>query len=75
MEVAATLLSVDVVVVETVSPVDTHQANHREEDADTDTCRALHVEGVELLGVGPCVTGFGEAQTVDGGVAQHEWVA
>ena len=48
VELAAALGRVAVGAVETVSPVDTHQTNHRQEDAHTETCRALDVEGVEV---------------------------
>ena len=43
-------------LVEAVGPVDTHQTNHGEEDANTKACRALHLEGVELLDLVPRVT-------------------
>ena len=80
MELAAATLHRAVLIagaylIETVSPVNTHQTDHRQEDTDTDASRTLHVEGVELLGVSPSVTAFHESQTVDGGVAQHERVA
>ena len=61
--------------VEAVGPVDTHQADHRQEDAHADACRAFHVEGIEFLRVGPRVTAFEEGQSVDGGVAEHEGIA
>ena len=79
MEVAATTLLgtalVGIYIVETIGPVDTHQSYHRQEDTYTQTGRALHVEGIELLDFCPRVTAFHETETVDGGVAQHERIA
>ena len=75
VELASTLLLSKEVLVETVGPIDTHQSYHRQEDANTDTCRALHVEGVELLRVVPSVTSLNEGESVDGSVAQHKRIA
>ena len=79
MEVASALLRrtclVGVDIVETIGPVDTHQTHHGEEDTYAETGRALHLEGVEVLGICPGITAFEEAETVDGGVAQHERIA
>ena len=61
--------------VETVSPVDTHQSNHRQEDADTDASRTLDVEGVEVARLRPGITAFEESESVDGGVAEQEGIA
>ena len=65
VEVRTALLAIH--LVETVCPVDTHHADHREEDADTDTCRTLDVKRLEFLDVRPCVTTLEECQTIDGG--------
>ena len=73
MELAATLRAKH--FVETISPVDTHQAHHRKEDAHTQTGTALHVERIELAGFLPSVTGLKESKTVDGGVTKQEWIA
>ena len=48
VELTATLGGACIGTVETVSPVDTHQTDHRQEDAHADTCRALDVEGIEV---------------------------
>ena len=37
MELTSTLTVVEVIAVETVSPVNTHQTNHRQIDTDTNT--------------------------------------
>ena len=71
VEVRAAFGSVD--LVETVSPVDTHHADHREIDADTGTGAALELEGREVLDGSPGITSFDECQTVDGGGGlEHE---
>ena len=62
VEVATTSLIVSIRTVETVSPVDTHQTDHREEDTDTDTGRTLaHLHrqtGVSVtIGIVTTVTG------------------
>ncbi len=54
--------------VEAPSPVDTHESEHREEEAYTDAGGALEVEGVVVLDVGETVTRFDESQRPDGGV-------
>ena len=79
MEIAATSLlstaGVGIDIVETVGPVDTHQTNHREEDTYAETCRTLHLEGVEVSDLCPGITTLEEPESVDGGVAQHERIA
>ena len=65
VEVAATSLRTSVRTIETVSPVDTHQTDHREEDTDTDTGRTLQLERIEILQISPGITRFYEYQTVD----------
>ena len=62
-------------LVETVGPVDTHQSDHRQVNADTEAGRAFHVEGIEVACIAPCVTSLKESESVDGGVAQHERIA
>ena len=59
--------------VETITPVYTHQTNHRQEDADPHTGRTHHVEGIELRYVWPWITAFGKCQGVDlrGGYEHH----
>ena len=47
VEVRSALGSVD--LVETVGPVDTHHADHREVDADTDSGASLEFEGREVF--------------------------
>ncbi len=53
VEVTATALLgtilVGIDIVETIGPIDTHQADHRQEQTYTDTGRTLHLEGVEVL--------------------------
>ena len=65
VEVATTSLIVSIRTVETVSPVDTHQTDHREEDTDTDTGRTLQLERIEIFQISPSITRFHEYQTVD----------
>ena len=43
-------------LVETVGPVDTHQTNHRQEDAHTHTGRPLQREGVKVFELSPGIT-------------------
>ena len=71
MELTSTLLILATVpyLVETVSPVDTHQTDHREEDMDTDTGRTF-----QILGIIPGVTCLYEGQTKNSGIAQEEWI-
>ena len=66
VELAATFLSKH--FIKAVSPVDTHQADHGKEDAYAKSGTAFHVEGIELTGVIPSVSGLKEAQSIDGGV-------
>ena len=66
VEIASASLRAAVWAVETVGPVDTHQPDHREEDADADAGRPFQVERIEVFQVRPCVTGFDEDQSVDG---------
>ena len=65
VELAATVALTAKDFVETVSPVDTQQAHHRQHDAHTYTGRTFHVEWVELLNVVPGITSFCKSQTVD----------
>ena len=79
VEITATFLlrtaGIGIDIVEAVGPVDTHQTHHREIDTDTQSGRALHLEGIEILGLSPGITAFEEAESVDGGITQHERVA
>ena len=76
VELTSTLLILATVpyLVETVSPVNTHQTHHWQEDTYTDTGTALHAEWVEVLGIIPGVTCLYEGQTIDCGIAQEEWI-
>ena len=51
--------------VEAVCPVNTHHANHREEDTHTETGRTFQIEWREVLNVGPRVTSLKECESVD----------
>ena len=66
VELAATFLSKH--FIKAVGPVDTHQAHHGKEDAYAKSGTTFHVEGIELSGVIPSVSGLNEAQSIDGGV-------
>ena len=65
VEVTAALLAE--YPVKAVCPVDTHHADHREEDSHTRTRAAFHAERIELLDRCPCVTAFEEGQRIDCG--------
>lgn len=65
VELATAVLECRTNFVETVSPVDTHQTDHREEDTDTDTGRTLQLERIEIFQISPSITRFHEYQTVD----------
>ena len=60
VEVASTAFAL--YLVETVGPVDTHQTNHRQEDAHTHTGRTFQLEGVEILELGPGITALDKGQ-------------
>ena len=62
MELAS---SVDL-VVKSVAPVDTEKADHRKEDAHTDSGAAFDLERIEIPDVGPAVSSFEEQQREDG---------
>ena len=51
--------------IETISPVDTHQTDHREEDTNADTGRTFQLERVEIFQISPGITRFDEYQTID----------
>ena len=74
MELAAALAAV-VVLVKAVSPVNTHQADHRQIDTHTNTGRAFHLERIELARLCPGITTFHEGQSVDRRIAQQERIA
>ncbi len=75
MELTATFSVVDVVAIEAVGPVDTHQTHHGKIDAHAETGTAFHVEGIEFAGVIPRVSGLNKPQSIDGGVAKHQGIA
>ena len=52
-------------IVETVTPVNTEQSKHRQEYSGAHTGRPLHLEGIEVLDVGPAVTSFEERKHID----------
>ena len=54
-------------LVETVGPVDTKEAEHREIDPGSDAGASLKVEGGEIFHVIPCVARLGECYGIDGG--------
>ena len=54
-------------VVETVTPVDTEQAYHRQEDTHAYTGAPLDLQRIEIAYVGPAVAAFQEEQGEDGG--------
>ena len=64
MELTSTLLILATVpyLVETVSPVNTHQTHHWQEDTHTDTGTTFHAEWIEVLGIIPGVTCLYEGQ-------------
>ena len=71
VEIAATLLTED--LVEAITPVNAHHTNHGQEDAGTHACRALDVEGVEVLDISPCVTTLDEHERVNrGALREHQ---
>ena len=51
--------------IETISPVNTQKAYHRQHDTYACTNRTLHVEGVEFLHTIPCITRFSKDQAID----------
>ena len=58
MELAAAILG----VIESVSPVNSEQTDHRQEDANTDSGAALDLERIEIAYVRPAVSSFKEEQ-------------
>ena len=72
VELAATLCTK--YLVETISPVDTHHTHHWEEDTNTKTSRTLHVKWIELACLCPCITSLYESKTINGCIAQEEWI-
>lgn len=42
------LASTIALVVESITPVYTEKADHREEDSSSDTCRSLYLERIEV---------------------------
>ena len=52
-------------IVESPSPVNSKQTDHREEDSLTHTGRPLDLERIEIPDVRPAVTSFQEEQRID----------
>ena len=77
MEVAAAnILAGGSVFVKAIGPVDTHQTDKVEEQADTHTGRLAKGEGVHLAHVRPSISGFDKAEGIDvGGSFKHEGIA
>lgn len=76
MELASADLLTELGLFESVSPVDTHESDHREEDADADAGRGLEFEGIHAVDICPGVTGFGKGEGVDGsGGFEHKGIA
>jgi len=55
MELSSAFLSI--YFIESVSPINTHQTYHRQEDSYTDTGTSLHIKGIELRCLRPRITG------------------
>ena len=53
-------------IVEAITPVKAQQAKHRQIDADTDTSRTFHIEGIEALEPEPTIACLKESQSIDG---------
>ena len=64
MELAAILLRR---VVETISPVDSEQTDHRQEHSHTDSGSPLDLERIERLDVGPAVSSLEESEHENSG--------
>ena len=76
MELASADILSQLGLFESVSPVDTHESDHGEEDADADTGRGFEFEGIHAVDIRPRVTGFGKGEGVDGsGGLEHEGIA
>lgn len=61
--------------IKAVSPVNTKQTDHWEEDTCTNTNRTFHVQWVELLNITPSITSFSKDQAEEvGTVAQDEGI-
>ena len=54
-------------LVEAIAPVKAQQTKHREVDTGTDTGRAVHFEGIEVLESQPTVTRLHETHGINGG--------
>ncbi len=66
-EVELTAASATPYLVETVAPVNTEEAEHREIETHTHTGTTLEVEGGEVFNGGPTVTCLSEGESVDCG--------
>ena len=76
MELASADILSQLGLFESISPVDTHESDHGEEDADADTGRGFEFEGIHAVDIRPRVTGFGKGEGVDGsGGFEHEGIA
>ena len=73
---AANILAGGSVFVKAIGPVDTHQTDKVEEQADTHTGRLAKGEGVHLAHIRPSISGFYKAEGIDvGGGFKHEGIA
>ena len=62
-------------IVESITPIDSNQTQHRHEYADTDTSRIIYVEWLELLETLPAIATFKIAQHPNGGSSTlDEWL-
>ena len=52
-------------LVEAVSPVNTKQTDHGQEDTSADTYRTLHIQRIELLDAAPSITALSKYQAVE----------
>ena len=64
MELASTVFH----IIESVTPVDSEETDHRKEDAHTDAGAAFDFERIELSYVRPAVTALEEEECEDGRV-------
>ena len=62
VELAASLA---VMIIKSVTPVNSEKSNHRQEDPDTYTCGTPDLERVEIPYVRPAVTSLKEDQSIN----------
>ena len=55
------------IFLETISPVNTHQTDHGQQNAHTDTRRTLHIEGIKTFDIRPGITAFNKSQGIHAG--------